>query len=435
MKHLSAVPEPPSKKRPDVPRDLDLVVLRALAKDPRDRYQSAEEMDADLARVARGFAVARRDGGRRDDGALRRRHRGGCADDDRAPDGADAAAPARPPAPPAGYYGYEQPPRRRPMVAVGARARCCCVAAGVRRLVRLQQDPGPAGREQAGRRAERGRDRAEPGGREGRATRASRRTSSSAAERRPSRRASSPSRIRRRAADSRRATPSRSSSRTGRRRTTVPNVEGQVLDDAFAALADANLKREHGAGLLDARPRHGHRAGPEGRDEGAGEDGRARSTCRSGPEAGRRARAWSASRTSRRAGELQGHGFAVRRSDVDSTSRRAPSSPRTRRANARVTPGSTVTLSVSKGPTTTAVPDVTSSDQDTATSTLAERRLQGRGPEARHDGPEPGRVVLDQDPAGGIEREAGLDGDDLRRRCVAPPPPTTTTTHDDARRT
>src|ERR687885_185757 len=30
MKHLSAVPEPPSTKRPEVPRDLDLVVLRAL---------------------------------------------------------------------------------------------------------------------------------------------------------------------------------------------------------------------------------------------------------------------------------------------------------------------------------------------------------------------------------------------------------------------
>src|SRR3954451_15626649 len=59
MKHLSAVPEPPSKLRPDVPHDLDAVVLRALAKDPDQRYGSAEEMDADLARVARGVAVSR----------------------------------------------------------------------------------------------------------------------------------------------------------------------------------------------------------------------------------------------------------------------------------------------------------------------------------------------------------------------------------------
>jgi eukaryotic-like serine/threonine-protein kinase len=58
MKHLSAAPEPPSKLRPDIPHDLDLVVMRALAKDPAQRYQSAEEMDADLARVSRGVAVS-----------------------------------------------------------------------------------------------------------------------------------------------------------------------------------------------------------------------------------------------------------------------------------------------------------------------------------------------------------------------------------------
>src|SRR5215210_7040389 len=58
MKHLSATPEPPSAKRAEVPRELDMVVMRALAKDPSDRYQSAEEMDADLARVAGGGAVS-----------------------------------------------------------------------------------------------------------------------------------------------------------------------------------------------------------------------------------------------------------------------------------------------------------------------------------------------------------------------------------------
>jgi serine/threonine-protein kinase len=59
MKHLSQVPDPPSKLRPQVPHDLDAVVMRALAKDPDQRYASAEEMDADLARVARGVAVSR----------------------------------------------------------------------------------------------------------------------------------------------------------------------------------------------------------------------------------------------------------------------------------------------------------------------------------------------------------------------------------------
>ncbi len=58
MKHLSAVPRPPSQIRRDVPRDLDMVVMRALAKDPGARYQSADEMEADLERVLRGSPVA-----------------------------------------------------------------------------------------------------------------------------------------------------------------------------------------------------------------------------------------------------------------------------------------------------------------------------------------------------------------------------------------
>src|ERR671939_579831 len=57
MKHLSEVPTPPSELRPEVPHDLDSVVLRALAKDPAERYHSAEEMDADLARVLEGLPV------------------------------------------------------------------------------------------------------------------------------------------------------------------------------------------------------------------------------------------------------------------------------------------------------------------------------------------------------------------------------------------
>jgi len=58
MKHLSEVPPQPSDLRADVPADLDLVVVRALAKEPADRYQSAAAMDADLETVARGGRVA-----------------------------------------------------------------------------------------------------------------------------------------------------------------------------------------------------------------------------------------------------------------------------------------------------------------------------------------------------------------------------------------
>src|SRR4026207_240787 len=41
MKHLSATPPVPSDLRPDVPEDLHLVVIRALAQAPAHRYQSA----------------------------------------------------------------------------------------------------------------------------------------------------------------------------------------------------------------------------------------------------------------------------------------------------------------------------------------------------------------------------------------------------------
>jgi eukaryotic-like serine/threonine-protein kinase len=130
MKHLSEVPVPPSELRAEVPEDLDLVVVRALAKDQTDRYQTAEEMDADLARVGRGLSVS--------------------------PETADAAtavlagsgisgaptmiqtkptrvAPPVPPArtPPAAYYGYEGPPRRSRSVWPWLLALVLLAAAGV----------------------------------------------------------------------------------------------------------------------------------------------------------------------------------------------------------------------------------------------------------------------------------------------------------------
>jgi eukaryotic-like serine/threonine-protein kinase len=106
MKHLSSAPEPPSEKRAEIPRDLDLVVLRALAKDPADRYQSAEEMDVDLTRVARGAAVSPET------------EEAATAIIARPPSTAvTAITPPRtrepvPYAPPAAYYDYDEPRRR-----------------------------------------------------------------------------------------------------------------------------------------------------------------------------------------------------------------------------------------------------------------------------------------------------------------------------------
>src|ERR671923_471779 len=56
-KHVLEQPTPPSQINRDVSPDLDAVILRALAKNPANRYQSATEMREDLERVKRGQPV------------------------------------------------------------------------------------------------------------------------------------------------------------------------------------------------------------------------------------------------------------------------------------------------------------------------------------------------------------------------------------------
>lgn len=58
MRHVQEAPEPLGDRNPLVPADLEAVVMRALAKDPRQRYQSADEMGVDLDRVRQGLPVS-----------------------------------------------------------------------------------------------------------------------------------------------------------------------------------------------------------------------------------------------------------------------------------------------------------------------------------------------------------------------------------------
>ena len=112
MKHLSQVPEPPSTIRPEVPHDLDAVVMRALAKDPEQRYSTTEEMDADLARVARGVSVSRET-----ENAMTQVLSGAGISSAQTMVQRPRTAVAPPPVPPVyrapGYYDYEEPPSGR----------------------------------------------------------------------------------------------------------------------------------------------------------------------------------------------------------------------------------------------------------------------------------------------------------------------------------
>jgi serine/threonine-protein kinase len=56
--HVRENPIPPSRLDPDIPPWADAIVLKAMAKSPNDRYQSAAEMQADIQRAASGMQVA-----------------------------------------------------------------------------------------------------------------------------------------------------------------------------------------------------------------------------------------------------------------------------------------------------------------------------------------------------------------------------------------
>jgi serine/threonine-protein kinase len=55
--HVSEAPVPPSQLDPAVPATIDAIVLKALAKRPEDRYQSAAEMRSDVERAIAGLPV------------------------------------------------------------------------------------------------------------------------------------------------------------------------------------------------------------------------------------------------------------------------------------------------------------------------------------------------------------------------------------------
>jgi serine/threonine protein kinase len=57
FKQVNEMPVPPSEVNPDVPPRLDAVVMKCMAKNPANRYQSAAELIADLERVRAGQEV------------------------------------------------------------------------------------------------------------------------------------------------------------------------------------------------------------------------------------------------------------------------------------------------------------------------------------------------------------------------------------------
>jgi serine/threonine-protein kinase len=55
--HVREAPRPPSEVHPGLPKEMDSIVLKALNKNPLNRYQTAAEMRSDLVRALSGQAV------------------------------------------------------------------------------------------------------------------------------------------------------------------------------------------------------------------------------------------------------------------------------------------------------------------------------------------------------------------------------------------
>ena len=366
MKHLSQTPEPPSTHRPEIPRDLDYVILRALAKDPSERYHSAEEMDADLERIG---ARARRLGRDRGGGDDRARAQPTCrrADD-------DPPRRRRPRTRRGRYYEYDE---------TRAAALGLAVAAGG---ARARRSP-PSAASSPTSRSRTSSARHEPVDRAGRrgdhrvAGRRPDRGGGTAGERAPRAELGQPigivaGRIRSRRTGSRRATSSRSSSRRASRRRACPDVVGRsratrswrsgtpslTPDGRRDQLREADEHRDRAVARRPARA--SSRARPCG------------STSRSGPKPIAVPSVVGVAYESA-ASQLQGLGFAVARDGRRvERARRDRGRPESRARARRAGKGSTITLQVSEGPTTSAIPDVTSQQADQARSQL-EARLPG----------------------------------------------------------
>jgi serine/threonine-protein kinase len=125
---------------------------------------------------------------------------------------------------------------------------------------------------------------------------------------------------------------------------------------------------------------------------------------------------------------LQGLNFAVARVDVDDSAAEGTVVGQSPAAGSLQGKGSVITLQVSKGPTTSQVPDVSSLAEADAQAQLETSGFQVEVQEEIVDDESLDGLVLRQDPSGGAEAEPGTTVVIVVGRFEAPAEPTTTTT-------
>ena len=394
MKHLSSTPEPPSAKRAEVPRELDLVVMRALAKDPADRYQSAEEMDADLGRVARGAAVSPAT------------EEAATAIISRPPSTAvTAITPPRthepvPYAPPPAYYDYDEPRRRAVWPWFVALLFVAAAIVGGYFLydqvqTQLTNSKVAVENYRGLREITAVRQIHEKGLR----FQVVRQYSESVPETyvfkqdpQPGERIEKGNYV-------------TIFSSAGPPRTDVPSVVGEKLDQALADLRQANLKWKIARVDDDAPVDEVIAQRPTG-GASVAEGSTVTLRVSKGPKPVIVPNVVGSNFDSANSA-LLGRGFAVRRRDVESDEPKDTVVAQSPDAGTYQGPGSTITLSVSKGPTTSTVPDVTSIAQSDAVAQLKASGFEVRIVSQPVTDPGQDGIVQTQDPAGGTKGPPG----------------------------
>jgi serine/threonine-protein kinase len=419
MKHLSQVPEPPSTIRAEIPHDLDLIVLRALAKDAAERYRSAADMDRDLELVARGDAVGQETA----DAATM--VLSGTSDAT-----AVTRATRRPTTAVGGGGGERYRAYDTPVSAGGRSIWLWLVALGVlvglaaggyflyekiqdqidtSKPVRVEQYTGILERLAVA--------KVKANGFEPQIDREANEDVAQGIvfDQEP-----------REGTSLGRGSIVVLTVSTGKPKITVPGVIGKTLADAVAALTSAQL---------EANPVNVPSAQPSGtvvsQDPKAGtvvvSGSRIRINVSKGPKQVVLPSVVGL-QYDQASGQLQSAGFAVRREDVDSDRPEGEVVDQSPTGNALVGEHASVTLKVSKGPKTETVPDVINLDSSTAVETLQAAGFKVKTKfEDTEDQTQDDHVIA-QDPIGQTEAKPGSKVTITVGRFVQPPPATTTPT-------
>ena len=395
MKHLSDTPRPPSTIRPEIPPDLDMVVLRALAKNPDDRFQTAEEMDAELAHIAAGGSVTAITA----DAATA--VLSGTSLASAAPTA--IAAPRRERRP--GTYRYPDPPPRRRTIWPWLLAILGLVAAllaGWFAYGRIQDTLSGSGTVSV------------PNVEGIKEHLAVQKLLERGLEPDVNRQPTTDPNCRLGFVCDQDPNPGirvdRKSAVTmvvslGPPKVTVPDVRGDSRDDAISQLTENDLKftvaevfsKEEAGTVVAQHPPPGTRVNqgssvrinvsrglqPVGIPTVVGQTFEAASS------------------------QLQASGFAVARQDVDSEQPKGIVVRQSPAGGAQAARGATVTLSVSKGPKESAIPDVTSQDEDAARAALETAGFDVVVQDEETIDPTQDGIVINQDPAGGTKAPPG----------------------------